>query len=176
MSGGRKSLHGCVRLTVMVDYTGAWDRTGVADYLAGATVPIRVACRTPNGGLWMLSLWYQWDGDNETFACATSADADVVRYLRADPAVAFEVSTNRPPYRGVRGSGTVTIVPDEGKATLRSLIDRYLGGTESDLAQWLLSPERDEVRLELDPRRCHSWDYSDRMESADERSDQSDVS
>jgi uncharacterized protein YhbP (UPF0306 family) len=147
----------------MTEYTGEWDRAEVATFLADAHVPIRVACRTPAGGLWMLSLWYDFDPDAGAFVCATSADADVVRYLRDDDGVAFEVSTNDPPYRGVRGAGSATIAPDEDKTALRNLLKRYLGGTDSPLAERLLDPDRDEVTISIDPERCYSWDFSDRM-------------
>jgi nitroimidazol reductase NimA-like FMN-containing flavoprotein (pyridoxamine 5'-phosphate oxidase superfamily) len=147
----------------MTEYTGEWGRAEVAAFLADARVPIRLACRTPDGGLWMLSLWYDFDPDDGAFVCATSASADVVRYLRADDGVAFEVSTNDPPYRGVRGRGTATVVPESGKETLRSLLERYLGGTDSALAERLLDPERDEVAIRVDPERCYSWDFTDRM-------------
>jgi len=148
----------------MTAYTGEWDRAGVTAFLADATVPVRVACRTPAGGLWMLSLWYRFDADDETLVCATSAAADVVEYLRDDDGVAFEVSTNDPPYRGVRGSGRATITPDEDKAVLRGLLERYLGGTDSTLAERLLAPERDEVAIRIDPARLYSWDFTERMQ------------
>ena len=161
--------------------TGAWSEAEAGAFLDEARVPIRLACHTPSGHLWMLSLWYAWvddavedaDGgdaaeegkENATpeLRCATSADADVVAYLRNDPAVAFEVSTNDPPYRGVRGHGTVRIDPDTDKALLRSLFDRYLGGTDNRLGDRLLDPDREEVRLRIDPERLHSWDFSGRM-------------
>jgi nitroimidazol reductase NimA-like FMN-containing flavoprotein (pyridoxamine 5'-phosphate oxidase superfamily) len=149
-----------------VAYTGEWDRAGVAAFLADATVPIRLACRTPAGGLWMLSLWYRFDADEERLVCATSADADVVGYLRDDDGVAFEISTNDPPYRGVRGNGRATIGPDEDKTVLRSLLERYLGGTDSSLARRLLDPDRDEVAIRIDPKRCYSWDFTERMRDA----------
>jgi nitroimidazol reductase NimA-like FMN-containing flavoprotein (pyridoxamine 5'-phosphate oxidase superfamily) len=150
----------------MVRYTGVWAPEGVTAYLEGAVVPVRLACRTPAGRLWMLSLWFAWDPDAETFACATARDADVVRYLEADPEVAFEVSSNDPPYRGVRGNGTASIRPDEEKRQLRRLLKRYLGGTDSALARRLLDPGREEVRITVDPARVHSWDYSGRMDPA----------
>ena len=112
----------------------------------------------------MLSLWYLWEDD--ALWCATGADADVVRHLGADDEVAFEVSTNDPPYRGVRGRGRATIEPDEEKTLLGRLLERYLGGTDSALAERLLDPARDEVRIRIDPVRVHSWDYSGRMGDA----------
>jgi nitroimidazol reductase NimA-like FMN-containing flavoprotein (pyridoxamine 5'-phosphate oxidase superfamily) len=145
----------------MTAYTGVWDREGVADFLDAQTIPVRVATTTPSGHLWMVSLWFRHrEGHLE---CATGAGADLVEYLRADPAVAFEVSTNEVPYRGVRGRGSVGLAPDEDKETLRSLIERYLGGTDSGLARRLLDPDRDEVRIRIDPAKVYSWDFSERM-------------
>jgi len=145
----------------MATVTGAWSREAVATFLVDQTIPIRLGCRRPDGSLWMLSLWYGYrDG---TFQCATAADADVVAYLETDPGVSFEVSTNEPPYRGVRGNGTARIAPDEDKAVLRALLARYLGGTETPLAERLLRREREEVTITIEPDRLHSWDYSDRM-------------
>ena len=109
----------------------------------------------------MLSLWYRCrDGRLE---CVTGASATVVEYLREDPEVAFETSTNDLPYRGVRGAGTTSIAPDEDKTVLRSLIERYLGDTDSQLANYLLSLDRDEVRITIDIERAYAWDFSDRM-------------
>jgi nitroimidazol reductase NimA-like FMN-containing flavoprotein (pyridoxamine 5'-phosphate oxidase superfamily) len=147
----------------MVRYTGAWDRAAATAYLEDAVVPIRIACRTPGDRLWMLSLWFRWDADAEAFRCATKRSADVIGYLDADPEVAFEVSTNDPPYMGVRGNGTATVEPDAQKAVLRGLIDRYLGDDDSPLARSLLDPDREEVSIRIDPRRVHAWDYSGRM-------------
>jgi hypothetical protein len=146
-----------------VSFTGAWDRESVADFLGEHAIPVRLACRRPAGDLWMLSLWFEYDADRRTLHCATKADADVVRFLRADGAVAFEVSTNHPPYRGVRGAGVASVAPDEDKTRLRALLDRYLGGTDSELASRLLAPDREEVELTIRPATVYSWDFSDRM-------------
>jgi nitroimidazol reductase NimA-like FMN-containing flavoprotein (pyridoxamine 5'-phosphate oxidase superfamily) len=149
-----------------MDVDGAWSTERAERFLREQTIPVRLACHTPAGGLWMLSLWYRYrDGQIE---CATGAKADVVRYLRNDPAVAFEISTNEPPYRGVRGAGSVTITPDEDKETLRALVERYLGDTNAQLAERLLSPEREEVRLTLDIERAYTWDFSNRMQARDD--------
>jgi hypothetical protein len=144
-----------------VNATGCWSWAEASSFLAETTVPIRVSCRTPDGGLWMLSLWYLPDDD--ALWCATGADADVVRYLEHDDGVAFEVSTNDPPYRGVRGAGTASIEPDADKSLLRALLDRYLGGTDNALGDRLLAEDREEVRIRIDPTRVYSWDFSDRM-------------
>ncbi|WP_436924162.1 pyridoxamine 5'-phosphate oxidase family protein [Halosimplex amylolyticum] len=141
--------------------TGDWTRERTEQFLDEQTVPVRLAMHRPDGGLWMLSLWYRYrDGRLE---CATGAGAEVVRYLRKDPEVAFEISTNDPPYRGVRGAGSASIAPDEDKEVLRALVDRYLGDRDSGLVDSLLSPERDEVRIGIDVDRAYTWDFSARM-------------
>ena len=148
----------------MPTWTGAWSQAEAESYLRERAIPIRLGCRTPSGGLWMLSLWYQYrDG---AFHCATGADADVVRYLDADPGVCFEVSDNDPPYRGVRGAGTATI-EDGGKDQLETLLGRYLGGTDNDLADRLLDADREEVRIRIDPSKLYTWDFTDRMADID---------
>lgn len=148
----------------VLDPTGPWSPEETRTYLEERTVPVRLATRTPSGRLWMLSLWYLLrDG---ALWCATSAEADLVTFLETDAGVAFEISENEPPYRGVRGSAEATVRPDEGKALLRDLLERYLGGTDSRLARQLLDEDREEVRIRIDPTRTHTWDYTSRMRDA----------
>ena len=147
----------------MTDYSGVWSESGVSEFLDRTLVPIRIACHTPTDRLWIVALWYQFrDG---RFRCSTSARADVVRFLERDPAVAFEVSTNEVPYAGVRGNGTASVEPDREKSVLRDLLDRYVGDTNSDFAGKLLSEDRDEVTVRIDPDRIFSWDFTARMQA-----------
>lgn len=145
---------------------GALSRSEIETLLEEMVVPLRLACRTPAGTLWMLSLWFRYRVDEEVIQCATAADADIVSFLDADDHVAFEVSTNEPPYRGVRGNGTATIDPDPEKEVLRGLLDRYLETTESDFGRWLLRDDRREVTLTIDPSVVSGWDFTDRMAGA----------
>ncbi|MFC4544540.1 pyridoxamine 5'-phosphate oxidase family protein [Halosolutus amylolyticus] len=140
----------------------------IRSFLAEATIPVRLACQTPSGTLWMVSLWYRCrsagdDAADWVLQCATGTDADVVAFLREHEGVAFEISSNHPPYRGVRGRGTAAIEPDPEKETLRDLLERYLGGTDSPLARNLLREDREEVTITIDPAVVSTWDYTDRM-------------
>ncbi|WP_410766542.1 pyridoxamine 5'-phosphate oxidase family protein [Haloferax sp. DFSO60] len=143
--------------------SGPWSRERTDDFLTNHTIPVRLACRTPNDDLWMLSLWFEWDSKKSELRCATAASADVIDFLRAHEDVAFEVSTNEPPYRGVRGRGVAVVEPDTDKAVLTRLIDRYLAERNDALAERLLTPERDEVTIRIRPTRLHTWDFSGRM-------------
>lgn len=141
---------------------GDLELAAIEDFLTAQTIPIRIACHTPGEELWMLSLWFLYrDG---LLQCATSKQADVVRYLDHDDGVAFEISTNEPPYRGVRGRGTASVHDDPEKALLRELLDRYLGGTDSSLGNRLLSEKREEVAIRIDPAVVFGWDFSERMQ------------
>ena len=150
----------------MVALTGDFSRDETAAFLDETTVPLRLACHTGDGHPWIVTLWYvHRDGD---LYCATSDDAQVVAFVRSDSAVAFDVSTNDPPYRGVRGHGNATVKADPDKTLLREVIERYLGDTDSPLARRLLSPDRDEVRIRITPERLYGWDYTERMRDADD--------
>lgn len=145
----------------MVELEGDWTIRELQRFLEESRIPIRLATQRGDGSLWIVALWFRYR--EGSFESATWANADVVRFLRSDSEVAFDISANHPPYRGVRGNGTTTLSPDDNKATLRALIERYLGGTDSSLAKWLLSDERDEVRIRVQPHELFTWDYTDRM-------------
>ncbi|QWC20300.1 pyridoxamine 5'-phosphate oxidase family protein [Halorubrum sp. 2020YC2] len=151
-----------------MDPTGPWDRDRVDEFLAAARIPIRLGCRTPSDRPWIVSLWFAWDPDADAIRCATSASADLVEFVEHDESVSFDVSTNDPPYKGVRGRGRATVVPDEDKRLLRSLLTKYLDGTDNPTAERLLRPDREEVEIRIEPERLHAWDYSERMGSAEE--------
>jgi nitroimidazol reductase NimA-like FMN-containing flavoprotein (pyridoxamine 5'-phosphate oxidase superfamily) len=142
--------------------SGPWSTDDLEAFLASAVSPLRLACTTPADRLWLVPLWFLYRDDR--FLCATGRGADVVDFLEADAHVAFEVSTNEVPYRGVRGNGRATVESDPEKELLTELLERYLGGTDSPLAEQLLAGDREEVRIELDPDRLVTWDYSNRMQ------------
>lgn len=155
--------------TPMVEPDGAWSESQLETFLEESRVPIRLSTHRGDGSLWMVTLWYRYrDG---LFECATGADAAIVRLLRNDSEVAFDISTNEPPYRGVRGNGTAAMSPDEDKETLRALIERYLGGTESPLAKRLLHDDREEIRIRIQPHELYAWDFTDRMQGIERQPD-----
>lgn len=150
----------------MTDYAGVWSEDEVASFLKEVTIPIRIATRRSDGSVWPVTVWYQYrDG---IFECATQATAELVRILEDDPTVGIDVSTNDIPYRGIRGTGTVVLSQDGGKEVLRDLAQRYIGGTDSSLAQRLLSGDREEALIRIDPDEIYSWDYTNRMEDVDQ--------
>jgi len=133
----------------------------VSRYLKETIIPIRVACVTEGAWPLVVSLWYTFS-DGAIF-CATQKSAKVVRYLRNEPRCGFEVASEIPPYRGVRGQGIAQIDQSRGKEMLQILLNRYGIGTSSPLGKILLAKSNDEVAIEIQPARIFSWDYTRRM-------------
>jgi nitroimidazol reductase NimA-like FMN-containing flavoprotein (pyridoxamine 5'-phosphate oxidase superfamily) len=141
--------------------SGPWDEPAVVRWLAEARIPVRLAVLGDRGPL-VVSLWYAFD--DGALWCATRSDADVVRHVSADPRVGFEVAPDIPPYRGVRGTGRASIVPDQGREVLDRLLARYLDTVNQPLATWLRDRADDEVAIRIDRLTVTSWDFSGRMQ------------
>lgn len=134
-----------------------------AEYLTRTRIPLRLSCRTGSGWPFVLSLWYLYrDG---LLYCATQADARVVSYLENEPRCAYEIAGDLPPYCGIRGQAKARIDPESGGEILESLLVRYLGGTDSDLAKGLLENVESEIALVLEPINCFRWDFTQRMQT-----------
>ncbi len=133
----------------------------VAQFLQETVIPLRLSCLTPSGWPMVLSLWYLHE--NGRFYCATSQKAKVARYLRQNNRCAFEVAGDQPPYKGVRGQAIATLDPQRGPEILARLLQRYLGGTDSPLAQQLLARQEQEVAIILEPTNHFTWDFTARM-------------
>lgn len=144
--------------------SGPWDARCVAEFLDAAVIPIRLATLSPTGWPIVLSLWFVRSDD--LLLCATQRSASVVQALEAAGRCAFEVAGEGMPYHGVRGRAQVTVAPDDGLETLRTLLRRYLGGTDGGFARSLLARTAPEVVLRLDPIELSSWDYRTRMAEA----------
>lgn len=143
---------------------GPWSLSEVETYLAEAIVPIRLSVISPTGWPIVLSLWFLCEHD--TIVCATQENSSVVAALRQNDRCAFEIAGERPPYRGVRGRGTVRLETEPAGQILVKLVDRYLGSDESPLARWLLGRIETEICIRIDPLTVASWDYSRRMGAA----------
>jgi nitroimidazol reductase NimA-like FMN-containing flavoprotein (pyridoxamine 5'-phosphate oxidase superfamily) len=146
-----------------IEIAGPWQRRQIDQYLAQTRMPIRLACVAEDGFPRVVSVWYRYaDG---MFYCATHRDSQLARMIKRNPRIGFEVSTNEPPYYGVRGQGVAELSAQGGADTLRALIDRYLGESNASLGRWLMSRSDEELLIRVEAQRFYSWDYRKRMES-----------
>jgi nitroimidazol reductase NimA-like FMN-containing flavoprotein (pyridoxamine 5'-phosphate oxidase superfamily) len=118
----------------------------------------------PNGFPCVMSLWYTCI-DNKLY-CATQKTSKIVSYLEKNDSCAFEIAADSPPYKGVRGYGTATIIKELGNDILEILIKKYLGNMDSTLSKFLKSKSDGEVAIEITTHQISSYDYSKRMKDS----------
>ena len=136
-------------------------------FLTATKVPMRLSIAHGEKPI-IVALWFTYEAGK--LWCACHQNSYLVRQLRSligdtDAAhpCAFDISTNEIPYRGVAGSGTVSLHADLGADKLRGLTTRYLEQADSPFAQWLLSRADDEVALCITPDTVRHWDFTERM-------------
>ena len=144
-----------------IQLKGPWGLDQVDSYLQESVYPLRLGCIGKDGFPRVVSVWYHYVEGR--FHCATHRSSQLVAMLRENNRVGFEVAPNDPPYCGVRGQGLASIHEEGGGEALETLLQRYLGGEDSSLGQWLLSRREDELLVSFRPQRLYSWDYRKRM-------------
>lgn len=124
-------------------------------------IPIRIAFANNDGIPNVISLWFvQID---EKIYCATQKSAKIIQYLKKNPVCGFEIASDKPPYKDVRGNGSAKILDDLGQDILQILMNKYLGEKESGLSKFLKSNSHNEVAIEITPKNLFYYDYSARM-------------
>lgn len=141
---------------------GPWNKAEVDSFLSNTQFPLRLACVAQDGFPRVVSVWYGFDG--HYLRCVSHRTSQLVNLLQRCDRVGFELAPNEPPYHGVRGQGIARLDADEDGEVLTQMLQRYLGGTDSKLGQWLLSRSEDEVLITIEPLRLFSWDYRERMQ------------
>ena len=140
--------------------SGPWSPDAIADYLAEATIPIRLASVGKHFPL-VQSLWFLYE--NDELLCCTQRDSVLATRLGRNSHVGFEISADAPPYRGVRGKGRARIEQGTAGEVLPRLVEKYLGSEPTDFSTWLLSRLDNEVVIRITDLSVTSWDYSNRM-------------
>jgi hypothetical protein len=148
---------------VNISIKGPWSHREIEQYLGLHKYPVRLSAVGEDGYPRVISLWYQYR--EGAMHCVTHRDSGVASLLAANNRVGFEVSTNEPPYHGVRGQALATSKPLGDSTVLRDSLNDYLGGLDSQLATWLLSRSSEELLITLEFQRLYSWDYRQRMQA-----------
>ena len=139
---------------------GSWSGAEIEAFLEKTLIPMRLSVSTAAGSL-IVPLWFEYM--NGRLVSCSQEDSLLVSSLRKQAEVAFDISTNDLPYQGVRGRGVARIKTATDDVRLVSLLRRYLAGTDSQLAAWLLSRPGPEALIEIDISWLTSWDFSGRM-------------
>ena len=136
----------------------------IDEFIPDSKIPIRIAFMKSSTMPAVISLWYVCNEDK--IYCATQKTAKIVSYLKKNPICGFEIAADKPPYKGIRGEGTVRILNETGAYVLDLLIEKYLGEKESKLSKFLKVNSKTEVAIEITPQKLFHYDYSKRMKGA----------
>ncbi len=140
----------------------AWSELEVTEFLRSSTIPMRIATNTQSYPT-LCSVWYLFDEKLGELLCVSHQKSKLVLDITASKKCSFEIAPNEPPYFGVRGKAVVTLSKENVLDTLTTVMSRYLGGTDSRLAKWLIGRSDEEYVLRLTPVQITSWDYTERM-------------
>ena len=137
------------------------DSDEMAKFIPDSKIPVRIGFIKGNCTPAVVSLWYVCK-DGKIY-CATQKTAKIVSHLKKNPVCGFEIAADKPPYKGIRGEGTVQILNETGAYVLDLLMEKYLKGKESTLSKLLRNNSKTEVAIEITPQKVFHYDYSKRM-------------
>jgi len=137
------------------------DNDEIDKFIPDSKIPVRIGFIKGNCTPAVVSLWYVCK-DGKIY-CATQKTAKIVSHLKKNPVCGFEIAADKPPYKGIRGEGTVQILNETGAYVLDLLMEKYLKGKESTLSKLLRNNSKTEVAIEITPQKVFHYDYSKRM-------------
>ncbi len=108
--------------------------------------------------------WYYYDSSKDKIYIETGKQSKKTGNLKRNNVIYFCIDEQNPPYRGVRGKGTVKIYDDINFniPIAEKIHIRYLGSLENPISKSLLDMMRSgqSVVLEITPKYYSTWDYS----------------
>jgi nitroimidazol reductase NimA-like FMN-containing flavoprotein (pyridoxamine 5'-phosphate oxidase superfamily) len=107
---------------------------------------------------------YYYNPSKNRFYILTEKESKKVHNLRQNELIYFCVDDPSPPYKGVRGKGTVVICEDLefNISIMEKVIPKYSGKLEDPTSQALLEQLKkgEAVVLEITPAYYSAWDFS----------------
>jgi general stress protein 26 len=134
------------------------------DFLKSSKLNIHLGTIDEKGHPNVHPTWYIYDPSKESIYVETSKQGKKTYNLRKNENVYFCIDDPNPPYKGVRGKGTVKIHEDINfnVPIAEKIMVKYLGSIEHPMAQALLNMQKggQSVILEISPKYYSTWDYS----------------
>ncbi len=108
--------------------------------------------------------WYYYDPSKDKIYVETGKQSKKTDNLKKNDIIYFCIDDQNPPYKGVRGKGTVKIYEDINfnVPIAEKIHIRYLGTLENPISQSLMGAMKkgQSIVLEISPRYYSTWDYS----------------
>ena len=137
---------------------------GVKEFLSSKVLNVHVGTVDEYGHANIHPAWYYYDSSKDKIYIETGKQSKKTGNLKRNNVIYFCIDEQNPPYRGVRGKGTVKIYDDINfnVPIAEKIHIRYLGSLENPISKSLLDMMRagQSIVLEITPKYYSTWDYS----------------
>ena len=137
---------------------------GVKEFLSSKVLNVHVGTVDEYGHANIHPAWYYYDSSKDKIYIETGKQSKKTGNLKRNNVIYFCIDEQNPPYRGVRGKGTVKIYDDINfnVPIAEKIHIRYLGSLENPISKSLLDMMRagQYIVLEITPKYYSTWDYS----------------
>lgn len=136
----------------------------IKDFLASKILNVHLGTVDENGHANIHPAWFYYDPSKDKIYVETGRQSKKMSNLKRNDVVYFCIDDQNPPYKGVRGKGTVKIYEDIdfNVPVAEKIHIRYLGSLENPISQALMNGIKNgqSVVLEISPKYYSTWDYS----------------
>ena len=136
----------------------------IKDFLTTKVLNVHLGTVDENGHANIHPAWYYYDDTKEKIYVETGRHSKKMENLSRNETIYFCIDDPSPPYKGVRGKGSVEVHRDVNFNILiaQKIHLRYLGNLEHPIAHELEDAikEGQSVILEISPKYYSTWDYS----------------
>jgi uncharacterized pyridoxamine 5'-phosphate oxidase family protein len=136
----------------------------IKDFLTTKVLNVHLGTVDENGHANIHPAWYYYDDSKEKIYVETGRHSKKMENLSRNETIYFCIDDPSPPYKGVRGKGSVEVHRDVNFNVLiaQKIHLRYLGNLEHPIAHELEDAIKEgrSVILEISPKYYSTWDYS----------------
>jgi nitroimidazol reductase NimA-like FMN-containing flavoprotein (pyridoxamine 5'-phosphate oxidase superfamily) len=108
-------------------------------------------------------VWFYYNKDSEKLLITTSKLSKKIQNLRNKSTIYFSIDDENPPYKGIKGKGTATLIEDPDKTISQGdrISMKNLGTLDHPIANMISegSKRGDNVVIEISPKFFSTWDY-----------------
>jgi general stress protein 26 len=136
----------------------------IKDFLETKVLNVHLGTVDEKGDANIHPAWYYYDVPKEKIYVETGKQSKKIDNLRGKKNIYFCIDDPNPPYKGVRGKGSVKIHEDVNfnVPIVEKMHYRYLGTLEHPISREIIGAVKkgQSVILEISPKYYSSWDYS----------------
>ena len=136
----------------------------IKDFLTTKILNVHLGTVDESGHANIHPAWYYYDDSKEMIYVETGRHSKKMENLSRNDTIYFCIDDPSPPYKGVRGKGSVEVHRDVNFNVLiaQKIHLRYLGNLEHPISHELMDAIKkgQSVVLEISPKYYSTWDYS----------------